>query len=64
MRYDKKEIKFRESMQKQIKKVEDRERKLFNEIRKNASKQKADISYNDIEDLKIDLELFGRKSLK
>lgn len=33
---------------------------IINEIRHNVSEQKENISFNDISDLKIDLELYGR----
>jgi hypothetical protein len=38
--------------------VSGRGKELIAEIRANASKNKEDISYNDIADLKIDLELY------
>ena len=50
-----KEIKFRELLEK----VAGRDMKIIAEIRLNASKQKENISFNDILDLKIDLELMG-----
>jgi len=50
-----KELKFRELLEK----VAGRDSKIVAEIRANASKNKENISFNDILDLKIDLELFG-----
>lgn len=55
-----KEIKFKESITKIQVRLLEKDRKLFNEIRYNASKNKENISYNDIEDLKIDIELFSK----
>jgi hypothetical protein len=49
-----KELKFRELLER----VAGRGTKLIAEIRANASKNKEDISYNDIADLKIDLALY------
>ena len=50
-----KELKFRELLEK----VAGRDIKIITEIRENASKNKENISYNDILDLTIDLELLG-----
>jgi len=50
-----KELKFRELLEK----VARRDIKIIAEIRANASKNPENISFNDISDLKIDLELFG-----
>jgi len=49
-----KEQKFKELLER----VAGRGKELIAEIRANASKNKEDISYNDIADLKIDLELY------
>jgi hypothetical protein len=49
-----KEQKFKELLER----VSGRGKELIAEIRANASKNKEDISYNDIADLKIDLELY------
>ena len=54
-----KELKFREWGQGVIEKLKEKESKLIAEIRGNASKIKENISFNDISDLKIDLELLG-----
>lgn len=50
-----KELKFRELLEK----VAGRDIKIIAEIRDNASKNPENISFNDILDLKIDLELYG-----
>jgi len=50
-----KELKFRELLEK----VAGRDMKVIAEIRANASKNPENISFNDILDLKIDLELYG-----
>ena len=50
-----KELRFRELLEK----VAGRDMKIIAEIRANASKNKENISFNDILDLKIDLELMG-----
>lgn len=54
-----KELKFREWGQGVIDKLKARDIKLIAEIRANASASKDNISFNDILDLKIDLELLG-----
>ena len=50
-----KELRFRELLEK----VAGRDVKIIAEIRENASKNPENISFNDIADLTIDLELFG-----
>ena len=50
-----KELRFRELLEK----VAGRDMKIIAEIRANASRSKENISFNDILDLKIDLELLG-----
>lgn len=50
-----KEIRFRELLEK----VAGRDMKIIAEIRANTSREKENISFNDISDLKIDLELYG-----
>jgi hypothetical protein len=54
--YNEKELKFRELLEK----VAGRDIKIIAEIRDNASKNPENISFNDILDLTIDLELYGR----
>ena len=54
-----KELKFREWGQGVIDKLIARDIKLIAEIRANASREKDNISFNDISDLKIDLETLG-----
>jgi hypothetical protein len=55
-----KELKFRELLEK----VAGRDIKIIAEIRDNASKNPENISFNDILDLKIDLELYGVENVK
>lgn len=54
----KKELKFRELLEKVSGRLQEVNIKLINAIRHNASISKENISFNDILDLKIDLALY------
>jgi hypothetical protein len=54
-----KELKFRELLEKVSRNLNRENIKLIAEIRANASKNKENISFNDISDVKIDSELYG-----